>query len=213
MPAGGLVVYVLKNSNAQGRTYGTPLPRLTRATGPTKSASSSVRLLHLSQKYLPTRSPIVRFTMPCSHQPVPLRIRRSGHLPPSACPHLALLAPTSCPSHTPPAPLAPCSRSPTHLVGCAARLYWRWWCRRVLQVNPHRAKGTHEAWPVPLVLTRCYSAPTPTSRPKSTGPDLSLPLCYKCKFQVFQMLSEVCCKSFIWMMQKYIIMLHMLQVF
>jgi hypothetical protein len=138
-------VYVLKNSNAQGRTYGTPLPRLARATGPTKSASSSVRLLHLSQKYLPTRSPIVRFTMPCSHQPVPLRIRRSGHLPPSACPHLALLAPTSCPSHTPPAPLAPCSRSPTHLVGCAARLYWRWWCRRVLQVDSHRAKGSRAA--------------------------------------------------------------------
>jgi hypothetical protein len=40
--------------------------------------------------------------------------------------------------------LAPCFSIPTHAVERAARLYWCWWCRRVPQVGPHRAKGIHE---------------------------------------------------------------------
>jgi hypothetical protein len=70
-----------------------------------------------------------------------------------ARPHRTLLAPCSYPSHaTTPATLAPCSRSPTHrapthTVGHTARLCWCWWCRRVPQVGPHRAKGTHEHGP------------------------------------------------------------------
>jgi hypothetical protein len=48
-----------------------------------------------------------------------------------------------------------------------------------------RAKGTHEARPVLVVLAHYRSVPAPTPRPESTGPGLSLPLyvpniCFKC---------------------------------
>jgi hypothetical protein len=36
-------------------------------------------------------------------------------------------------------------------------------------VGPHRAKGTHEARPVLVVLARCCSALAPTPRPESTS--------------------------------------------
>ena len=50
-------------------------------------------------------------------------------------------------------------------------------------------QGHPQAQPMLMVLARCRSASPSTLRPESTGPGLSLPLCCKCIFQVFQMLS------------------------
>jgi hypothetical protein len=125
---------ILCNGNARGRSSvrSDAASRASTCYRPNQRVSSSVRLLHLSQKYLPTHSPIARFTTPCGRQSAPLRIHRSGHLPLRAL-------------------ILRCSRSlllpvahPTCVVRRVAHLSWCWWSHRASQVGPHRAKGTHE---------------------------------------------------------------------
>jgi hypothetical protein len=68
--------------------------------------------ISLSQKYVPTCSPIARFTASCGRRSAPFRICRRSHLPTRTPPdnvRFSLL-----PVARPPMPLAPCSYSPTH---------------------------------------------------------------------------------------------------
>jgi hypothetical protein len=180
--------------NAQGQTSirSNAVYRVCARYRPNKPASSSGCLPHLCQNYLPTCSPIARFTVSCGRQPTPLRIHHSGHLP-LVRPHPALLAPTHralqprlsllAPAVPPAArPPTPSGVPPTSIGagGAVARLR-----------SVPTSQGHPRARPVLVVPVRCRSASAPTPRPESTGPGLSLPLCYKYMFQVFQILSQV----------------------
>jgi hypothetical protein len=192
---------LLNSGNAQGRAS-VDSPGLQAHYWPNKPASFSVCIPHLSQKYLPTHSPIARFTTPCDRQSAPLCICRSGHYHP---PH----APSSCVARSSLLPVTRLTRASRSLL---PQSYPHHRARRpplLVLVVPSRApsqsplsQGHPRARPVLVVLARCRSASAPTPRSESTDPGHSLPLCYKCMFQVFQMLSDVCCKRFIWMLQK-----------
>jgi hypothetical protein len=141
---------------------------------PTRAkADSSVRLLHLSQKYFSPRSSIARFTTSCSRQPTPLRIHHNDHLPPHALIlRRSLLTPTRRMPHL------------RHRARCPPMLVLVVLSRASGQSPP--SQGHPRARPVLVVLARCRSASTATPRLESIGLGLSLPLCSKCMFEVFQ---------------------------
>jgi hypothetical protein len=120
-------------------------------------------LVRLSlSKYLPTRSPITRFTAPCGRQPAHSAFAAVGNLPLHALNYATrpLLLPIARPTRA--------SRSllpQSHAVGRAARL-----CYAI------GAVARDPCW---------WYSRAATPRPKSIGPGLSLPLCCKYMFQVF----------------------------
>jgi hypothetical protein len=206
---------ILCNGNARGRSSvrSDAASRASTCYRPNQRVSSSVRLLHLSQKYLPTHSPIARFTTPCGRQSAPLRIRRSGHLPP-ARPHPALLA------------LLALARRAPHLCRQARRppLMVLVVPSRVSSRSPP-SQGHPRAQPVLVVLVRCCSASTPTLRPESTA--LVSPshyvanICFKCfhmdvvkvdrDVAYIASVSDACCKCFRGMLQVFVQMFHLFQ--
>jgi hypothetical protein len=169
---------LLKSGNSQGRAS-VDSPGLQAHYWPNKPASFSVRIPHFSQKYLPTRSPIARFTTPCDRQSAPLRIRRSGHSHP---PH----APSTCTARSSLLPVARLTHASRSLL---PQSHPRRRARRppllvrvVLSRAPSQSppsQGHPRARPVLVVLARCRSALAPTPRSESTGPSHSLPLCCK----------------------------------
>jgi len=72
---------------------------------------------------------------------------------------------------------------------------------------PRPSQGHPRAWPVLMVLARRRAPPDPTPTTGIDRPQPSPPLCCKC------MCLEVWCNCYIWMLQKYIGMLHMLHIF
>jgi hypothetical protein len=121
------------------------------ATGPTSLPPLYVS--HISQKYLPTCSPIARFTASCGYPSAQLRIRCRNHLPAraSSCVVRFSLLPVAHPTRASrslllrvPPDARPLARVRSLRRRACARLCSCWWCRRVPQVGPSRAKGTHE---------------------------------------------------------------------
>jgi hypothetical protein len=78
-----------------------------------------------------------------------------------------------------------------------------WWCCRALQVGPHWSKGTHKhepCWWCSRAATRRRLPLWGQNQPALASPSPFVQL-YVSSVSYHHMLSEVCCKCFIWMLQ------------
>jgi hypothetical protein len=172
---------------------------------PTKPASCSLLLPHLSQKYLPLTRP--------SH----VSRRRAAVRPPHStfgdtaislhAPHPVLFTSRSYPSRTPtrasrsllPQSHPPCNHPRRSLLRRRVR------CPPLLMlVVPSRALGRSPPEPR-ASMSAPHAGGARTPRPESTGPNLPFRMLQMYVSSVLDIL-EVCCMCFVWM-------LHMLQVF
>ena len=149
----------------------------------------------LSKNIYPLPCPSECFTASCGRPSAPLHICHCSHLPAHA--HPVLFASRPCSSHTP----TPCLSllAPTILPASYP-------CRRVrcpsllVLVVPLRALGRSPAKPrAPMSAGHARGARA--SRPQSTDPDLPSHMLQMYVSSVSDV-SEVCCRCFVWMLQK-----------